>query len=319
MSIKTEYSRLLLKRTDNTGEVPTIPATASSTDFSSDWLDTDIYKGELFCNLADDLVYFRSNNGIFELQTGAAVTGSNTRNLQQIMDEGSESYVTTTTLIETTTDLRLNGGNTYINTGTSSTFGATVSNSVIIGGDNLIASEDNTVYVQNMYVADSIRLPTDVGKIDNPDTNYEIGYIETSGPAYNLRVGDLDISGSTGSGLYVTNNATLGHSVTFIMGFDNSYNYITGLQSGFNPVSTQSEMVNVMSATDLGSNIGSIKQYKDNIEQYITDGTDSVTVRHTKDNYSITTPNFNVSNLPTSSTGLSAGDIWNDSGTLKII
>ena len=28
---------------------------------------------------------------------------------------------------------------------------------------------------------------------------------------------------------------------------------------------------------------------------------------------------FNASNLPTSSTGLSAGDVWNDAGTLKIV
>ena len=28
---------------------------------------------------------------------------------------------------------------------------------------------------------------------------------------------------------------------------------------------------------------------------------------------------INISNIPTSSAGLSAGDIWNDSGTLKIV
>jgi hypothetical protein len=28
---------------------------------------------------------------------------------------------------------------------------------------------------------------------------------------------------------------------------------------------------------------------------------------------------INISNIPTSSSGLSSGDIWNDSGTLKIV
>jgi hypothetical protein len=29
--------------------------------------------------------------------------------------------------------------------------------------------------------------------------------------------------------------------------------------------------------------------------------------------------NLNISNLPTTSTGLEAGDVWNDTGTLKIV
>lgn len=57
-----QNSRILTKRSTTGGVVPTIPASDDHTDGS--WLTTDIYKGELFINLVDGIVYSRDNNGI---------------------------------------------------------------------------------------------------------------------------------------------------------------------------------------------------------------------------------------------------------------
>lgn len=58
-----QYSRILTKRSTVPGEVPTVPASNDHLDGS--WLNTDIYKGELFINLPDKIVYSRNNDGIF--------------------------------------------------------------------------------------------------------------------------------------------------------------------------------------------------------------------------------------------------------------
>jgi len=62
-------ARLLMKRSNVPGESPTIPATQDHRDGS--WRATDLYEGELFINLADDKVFYRSPSGIKEIVTVA--------------------------------------------------------------------------------------------------------------------------------------------------------------------------------------------------------------------------------------------------------
>jgi hypothetical protein len=69
MSVTTEYSRILVKRSTSPGVVPTIP-TASTID--NTWVSTDLLVGEIFMNTADDRVWMRTDNGIVEI----AVSGS---------------------------------------------------------------------------------------------------------------------------------------------------------------------------------------------------------------------------------------------------
>jgi hypothetical protein len=64
-------SRVLIKRCTTSGVVPTIPASDDHTDTT--WLPTDIYKGEFFINLADSLIWTRTDAGIF--QFGQTVAG----------------------------------------------------------------------------------------------------------------------------------------------------------------------------------------------------------------------------------------------------
>lgn len=68
MSALTEFSRLLLKQSADTGVVGTIPASNDHTDGS--WLETDLYIGEGLLNTADDILYIRTDNGIKEIAAG---------------------------------------------------------------------------------------------------------------------------------------------------------------------------------------------------------------------------------------------------------
>ena len=63
------YARIILKQTNNSGKVPTIP---TSNDYisghtSGTWLDTDIYGSEIYVNTFDKKIWYRANNSIVEL------------------------------------------------------------------------------------------------------------------------------------------------------------------------------------------------------------------------------------------------------------
>jgi hypothetical protein len=68
----TQDSRILIKRSTTAGVVPTVPVSNDHTDGS--WLVTDIYKGEIFINLADAKVYTRCDSGIVQLDFSNALT-----------------------------------------------------------------------------------------------------------------------------------------------------------------------------------------------------------------------------------------------------
>lgn len=56
-------ARVIQKRSDISGQLPTIP---SNDDHTTGWLDTDIYKGELFINMADVRAFTRNDASIIE-------------------------------------------------------------------------------------------------------------------------------------------------------------------------------------------------------------------------------------------------------------
>ena len=61
---KTEFSRLVWKRSSTTGVVPTIPIDET---ISEDWLTTDLLIGEGFINTIDERIWYRSSNRIVEI------------------------------------------------------------------------------------------------------------------------------------------------------------------------------------------------------------------------------------------------------------
>lgn len=67
--IKTQFSKIKIKRSSITGVVPTLGATTDHTDGT--WTGTDIYPGEFFINLADNKIWYGGISGIVEVKTNA--------------------------------------------------------------------------------------------------------------------------------------------------------------------------------------------------------------------------------------------------------
>ena len=64
-----EFRRMIIKVSNVEGESATIPATNDHSDGS--WLTTDIYQGELFLNLVNNILQTRTEAGIVTLYDGA--------------------------------------------------------------------------------------------------------------------------------------------------------------------------------------------------------------------------------------------------------
>jgi hypothetical protein len=86
MSDKVEYSRLLIKRSDNAGIIPTIPTGSTLSTFT----DTDTFVGEFFLNSTDDRLWVRTDNGQFEIMMSGNTSG-NTQNLGQTLIYGNQT------------------------------------------------------------------------------------------------------------------------------------------------------------------------------------------------------------------------------------
>jgi len=68
----TQDSRIKLKRSTVNSTVPTVPSSNDHTDGT--WIATDIYKGELFYNQADGVMWTRGDSGIECIQGTAKLT-----------------------------------------------------------------------------------------------------------------------------------------------------------------------------------------------------------------------------------------------------
>ena len=64
----TQDSRIRLKRSTTTGEVPTVAPSNDHTDGT--WDALDVYVGELFLNTTDDKLWVRTDNGVREIAVG---------------------------------------------------------------------------------------------------------------------------------------------------------------------------------------------------------------------------------------------------------
>ena len=87
MADKIEYSRLLLKRTNIAGVVPTIPPVSATT--LNQFTPTDIFVGEFFANVEDDRLWIRTNTGIVELNTSGSTGTTVVPTLTQVLNEGN--------------------------------------------------------------------------------------------------------------------------------------------------------------------------------------------------------------------------------------
>lgn len=70
----TEYWRIISKYSTISGATPSIPPSQDHTDGT--WSPTDLYVGEFFVNVADDLVWVRTINGIMPISSATGGSGS---------------------------------------------------------------------------------------------------------------------------------------------------------------------------------------------------------------------------------------------------
>jgi hypothetical protein len=70
----TQDSRIKIKRSTISGTVPTVAPSTDHTQPSPAWIATDIYKGELFINQADNVIWSRGDNGVFCIGGSAELT-----------------------------------------------------------------------------------------------------------------------------------------------------------------------------------------------------------------------------------------------------
>ena len=68
----TQDSRIKIKRSTVTATVPTVPSSNDHTDGT--WIATDIYKGELFFNQSDGVLWSRDDSGAVCLGGSASLT-----------------------------------------------------------------------------------------------------------------------------------------------------------------------------------------------------------------------------------------------------
>lgn len=72
--MSTQDSRIKIKRSTVSGTVPTVAPSDDHTQPSPAWTATDIYKGELFINQADNVVWSRGDDGVFCIGGTAQLT-----------------------------------------------------------------------------------------------------------------------------------------------------------------------------------------------------------------------------------------------------
>jgi hypothetical protein len=87
MADKIEYSRMLVKRTAQTGQVPTIPPITADT--LNLMIPTDLFVGEFYLNEVDDLLWIRTENGILPIALSGSTGSTTTQNLSQVLYEGN--------------------------------------------------------------------------------------------------------------------------------------------------------------------------------------------------------------------------------------
>jgi len=86
---KIEYSRLIMKRSTVSGDVPTVPPITATT--LNDFTPNDIFVGEFFLNAVDDLLWIRTDTGILPIDLSGSTGTTVTPNLTQVLFEGNNT------------------------------------------------------------------------------------------------------------------------------------------------------------------------------------------------------------------------------------
>lgn len=215
-----EFKRMVIKVSDVTTEVATIPTTNDHTDGS--WLNTDIYVGELFLNITDDILQTRTDAGIITLNSGGG--------------GGSSAWGSITGTLSSQTDLQ------------------NALNLKLESGDNVSSLLNDAGYITSNTV-DSVNGLTGVvvlgkteiglGNVDNTsDANKPISTATQTG--LNLKQDTL----VSGTNIKTINSNTLLGSGNFVI--DTSWGAITGTLSSQTDLATALDNTTLISTLTIG-------------------------------------------------------------------
>ena len=191
-SDKIEYSRLLIKRSNVSGEIPTVPPVSAVT--LNQFTPTDIFVGEFFANVEDETLFFRTNTGIVEI-TVSGSTGTTIPSLLQVLNQGNTTggFGIEVSSGDTITYNGLTSGATATYLGldasgnTITTFG--------VGGENLENTLElgNTTGANDIIFTQGYRVEGALGKgyfePEGSDESISVNYISTGNTGY-LNIGD---------------------------------------------------------------------------------------------------------------------------------
>lgn len=211
---------MVIKVSDVTTEVATIPTTNDHTDGS--WLNTDIYVGELFLNITDDILQTRTDAGIITLNSGGG--------------GGSSAWGSITGTLSSQTDLQ------------------NALNLKLESGDNVSSLLNDAGYITSNTV-DSVNGLTGVvvlgkteiglGNVDNTsDANKPISTATQTG--LNLKQDTL----VSGTNIKTINSNTLLGSGNFVI--DTSWGAITGTLSSQTDLATALDNTTLISTLTIG-------------------------------------------------------------------
>lgn len=213
---KIEYSRLIIKRTAQTGEVPTIPPVTATT--LNQMIPTDLFIGEFFLNEVDDLLWIRTENGILPISLSGSTGSTGNQTLTEVLFEGNATNGYD--MVVSSGDTIQYGGLPYLDTtrilGLDAS-GNTIETSVSTGGDSLWTS-GSTLGSRT--------------SVDSSNTNTgQFSFISGSGNTNNLpfafvagKDNNVDgfLPGSGSSGFISGTNNTLNGQESFLLGNDNT-------------------------------------------------------------------------------------------------
>lgn len=182
----TQDSRIKIKRSTISGTAPTVAPSDDHTQPSPAWSATDIYKGELFINQADNVVWSRGDDGVFCIGGTASLTVASADVLT-----GNTTPIAFGITVPTGYAIELIGGSVKIDYGTTPyatnmdigirTVGAT--DSQLVSANVLNASLSCT----RRFIVNANFTATDTQLINGADIEF---YVPTGNPT----AGDSDIT-----------------------------------------------------------------------------------------------------------------------------
>ena len=180
----TQDSRIKIKRSTITGTVPTVPSSNDHTDGT--WVATDIYKGELFFNQADGVLWSRDDSGVVCLGGSASLTVASADVLT-----GHTTPVAFGITAPTGYAIELTGGSVKIDYGTTPyATNMTVGIRTVGATDSQLSSPDvlnATLSCTRKMVVNANFTATDTQLINGADIEF---YVPTGNPTS----GDSDIT-----------------------------------------------------------------------------------------------------------------------------